>query len=493
MFKRHTSIRQKIRAGYIVTFLILLVITLIIFCNLISIEYRLSFYAVNSRFLDITLEARRFEKNYFLYRKKEDLLMALSYIKAAEGLIEENRIDWSVYRADWLDELWRGDQNLHTEARISSQALELLASYREMLSKDFSLKRPSTKLEKKIREKGHALTKLAEELTETETRKIYTRLSATKKSLVFSVILFLLGSILIARMISRVVIRPLKEMEQGMKMIVLGNFEMLSLNSTDNEIVSVNTAFNHMIRELYEQRQEIIRSEKMASIGTMLAGIAHEINNPLSNISTSAEILYDELNEKEGDFNRVLVQQIVTETYRARDIIKTILEFTRESKFEKKEINLLRTMRATMLFIRAELPSSISVTLNIDRELSIFADKQKMLQQAFINLFKNSIDSIIDKGTGGEIRIDADQLDSNYVEMRLSDTGKGIPERLLGKIFDPFFSTKDVGKGTGLGLYLTHRIIDQHHGSIKVESQVGKGTTFRIRLPSSGDGRERKG
>jgi len=150
-------------------------------------------------------------------------------------------------------------------------------------------------------------------------------------------------------------------------------------------------------------------------------------------------------------------------------------------------------VRETLRFIRTDMPTYITIAIDIPDELTIFADKQK-IQHVFLNLLRNSVDAIPDNGAEGKIVIAArENRDGDEVEIRVSDTGRGIPEHIINKIFDPFFTTKDVGRGTGLGLYVTHEIVKQHCGTIDVESRPGAGTTFIIKLPLKGDGNGEQG
>jgi signal transduction histidine kinase len=246
----------------------------------------------------------------------------------------------------------------------------------------------------------------------------------------------------------------------------------------------MNRAFNLMMHEVFEHRQEVLRSERLASLGTALAGIAHEINNPLSNISTSAEILREEDDALDPRERRELVAQIVSETDRATDIIRTVLDFTRERPFDRRSTNLLSAVRGSLILVRGALPAHVSVEVNVPADLEVLADKTK-LEQAFINLVKNAIDALRDVGREGRIVISARPAGEDDVEISIRDDGEGIPSDLLDRVFDPFFTTKDVGKGTGLGLYVTHHIVALHGGTIRVESRVGEGTTVLVTLPSS--------
>ncbi len=492
MFAKNKSILQKIKLGYVVSFLLILVTASVIFVNLIVIEERISFYEVISRFLDTALEMRRFEKNYFLYRKEEDFFEALSYILVAENLVQNNRekLDGlfpSFYRGV-LALFGKRDVSVEPGQSTSQLSLELLREYKELLTRDFSEGAASEGLEAEIRRKGRRITEIAERLAGAERVKIQRMLSLTKKSLVVSVAVFLLGTVLIARTISRVAIQPLRDLESSMRKIASGEFERLSLNFRDKEIVALNQAFNRMINEIFSQR-DIIRSEKLTSLGTMLAGIAHEMNNPLSNISTSAQILAEELDAgMDPKLKEELIGQIVQETDRARDIVKSVLEFTRDRDFTKEEVDLLSAVRETLRFIRTDMPTYITIAIDIPEGLTVFADKQK-IQHVFLNLLRNAVDAIPDRGVEGKITITAEEKrDAGEVEIRVSDTGRGIPEHMIDKIFDPFFTTKDVGKGTGLGLFITHEIVKQHCGTIDVDSRPESGTTFIIKLPMKGDG-----
>jgi signal transduction histidine kinase len=486
MGERNTSIRRKITVGFVIRFLFISIIAGAVSFNLLRIEERVKFNAITSKFLDTVLEIRRFEKNYFLYKNRQDYQAAISYIHIAEELILDHREQFDgtlKSAAGWPAAAVEENQRLSAPERLSEGILALLEEYRALFEKDFQLKTHPPKLEQELRKHGRELTDFAERLAQQEREQIQTMLSGTRRNLLIWTALFVVGAAVITILTFQIVIQPLNELESNMKKISSGNFEMLSLKSEDNEIKSINQAFNRMIRELFKQRQEIIRSEKLASLGTMLAGIAHEINNPLSNISTSSEILFEELEGSDTDLKKELSRQIISETDRAKDIIRTLLEFSREKDGEQRLVSLLTAVRDALTLVRGDLPAAVSVHTNVPAEITILADKQK-IQRAFINLLKNAVDAIRDKGKAGSIQVAARKIGADEVEMTISDTGAGIPEGLLNKVFDPFFTTKDIGHGTGLGLYLTHRIIDQHHGTIKVESRPDEGTTFIIRLPA---------
>ncbi len=489
MFIRTTSIRGKITAGYLLSFVFLLLFASVLFVNLLVVEDRIGFYSGISRFLDTTLEMRRYEKNYLLYGKREDLDAAMQYANSAAALIEAGAVGGGAGASRlprWLGHLAGADGGTRRLDFSAERTNRLLRDYGALLreageGKPAAAASESAAVAAAIRETGRTVTEIAEELSSVEGRNIQEMLRSGRRTLIVLVVVFLLGTAVIARVIRTTAIRPLTDLEMGMQRIAAGDFRMLPVGSANDEISSMNTAFNRMIREVFEHREEIMQSERLASLGTMLAGIAHELNNPLANISTSAELL-EENPDRPPEERRELVDQIVSQTNRATAIIRTVLDFSREPRFERRPTNLLDALCGSVILVRGEMPAHFSVDIEVPPDLEIPADKSR-LQQAFINLLTNAIDAMRESHREGTIVVSAREVDDEDVEIVFRDSGAGIPAHLLDKVFDPFFSTKDVGHGTGLGLYLTHQIVQQHRGTIHVDSTVGEGTTVTLRLP----------
>jgi len=486
-WRRATSIRGKIAAGYALGFLFLLVVASILFANLLVVENRVGASSGISRFLDTTLEMRRYEKNYFLYQDPQDLEAAVEYAASAAAIIRGVGLGAAAGRAphpEWLHQV--GD--VGGEARrlgvSGDETARLLDEYVALLRDAGSAEgHPPEPTVTAIRDLGRRVTLVAERLSSMEGEDIQEMLRSGRRKLVVLVAITLLGFALIARVVRTTALRPLKELETGMRRIASGELKLLPVGSGTGEIASMNAAFNRMIGEIFEHRQEVMQSERLASLGTMLAGIAHEINNPLSNVSTSAELLDEQDDELGPEERRELIRQIISETDRATEIIRTVLEYSREPRFDRRPTNLLSTLLESVLLVRGELPTHVSVDLDVAPDLEVLAHKTK-LQQAFINLMTNSIDAMREAHREGTISVSARQRPGDaHVEMVFRDGGAGIPPHVIDRVFDPFFSTKDVGHGTGLGLYLTHQIVEQHGGTIRVESALGEGTTVTIRLP----------
>ncbi len=240
--------------------------------------------------------------------------------------------------------------------------------------------------------------------------------------------------------------------------------------------------------------EQIIEAGKLASLGELAAGIAHEINNPVAIMVEEAGWLEDILEEsiqdrgKIEEFSRSL-RQIKTQGKRCKEITHKLLSFARriDSRVSKIQINEVINEVISLSARRAKF-SNIKIKSILSPGLPEIYASPSELQQVFLNLINNSIDAI-DEKKGGLITISTKRA-KNQIICEITDTGCGIPKANLSRIFDPFFTTKPVGKGTGLGLSICYGIIKKMGGDIKVESEIGKGTTFTIYLPINKQGGE---
>lgn len=242
--------------------------------------------------------------------------------------------------------------------------------------------------------------------------------------------------------------------------------------------------FLEMFLDVTERRrleEKLLHSERLAVIGKMSSQVAHEIRNPLSSISLNVELLMEEIeNYRDVDTSeaKALISSMVSEIERLAAVTEEYLQFARLPKPKLESLDLNALLKEMLAFLHGEITlENIEIESSFDEGLSPIKADGKQLKQAFLNIIKNSVEAM---PNGGKIRITTSRM-SNSVEIRVSDTGIGIDEKDLDKIFDPFYTTKD--KGTGLGLSVTHQIITEHGGSIRCETQKGKGTTFIINLP----------
>jgi two-component system NtrC family sensor kinase len=254
-------------------------------------------------------------------------------------------------------------------------------------------------------------------------------------------------------------------------------------------IFITNSVVSHLEaadRERNDLNTQLIQSEKLAALGKMAAGIAHEINNPLAVIGEKAGWMKDLLNEEEFQESancneyRNSLEKIEKHVERARKITHNMLGFARrmEPHLDDVEINSVLDQTVELLANHARL-SNIEIAKYYQSDLPVIASDQSQLQQVFLNLINNAIDAI---GTDGRIEITTDLMNGHIIT-HIKDNGQGIPKEQQRRIFDPFFSTKPSGRGTGLGLSISYGIIDKMGGKISFVSEPGQGTTFTVQLP----------
>ncbi len=232
------------------------------------------------------------------------------------------------------------------------------------------------------------------------------------------------------------------------------------------------------ITEKKRLEQQILQAEKLASVGELAAGVAHEINNPLANISVYANLIKDEI--KSGNAPDLEdVEVIVEQVQKGSNIVRDLLDFSRQYEPHVSPIDVNEIIEDALKLLERRLAlGNIKVTKKMDPKVSRTRGDANKLQQVFFNLIRNAQEAM---PKGGEVSITTSKED-NMIEAVISDTGVGIPGEHLTKIFDPFFTTKKIGEGTGLGLSISHGIIREHGGTIEVSS-VGTGSTFIVRLP----------
>jgi signal transduction histidine kinase len=275
--------------------------------------------------------------------------------------------------------------------------------------------------------------------------------------------------------------RPLKSIEKAIYKIAKGDYTNIPAISTGDEFESLVTSLNDMINELNKRSEIVLQTEKMASLGTLTSGVAHELNNPLNNISTSVQILLEELEDASPEYRKGLLMETEKQVERARDTVKALLEFSREGYFSPQFVHVENLIYQTLKLIKGEVPPSVKINLDVPEDIEANLDPRQ-IQHVLINLILNAVQAMEE---GGAITIRASQQENNgKFCLQVQDTGMGISEEDLPKIFDPFFTTKEVGKGSGLGLSVCHGIVEQQGGRIEVSSAPGKGTTFSVFLPT---------
>jgi PAS domain S-box-containing protein len=239
------------------------------------------------------------------------------------------------------------------------------------------------------------------------------------------------------------------------------------------------------LTNVYKMQEEILRMDRLVSLGEISSGIAHEIRNPLAGIKTTAQAMGEEMDR--GDSKTEYLNRITKEIDRLNDLLKMFFSFAKPQKPNLVFCNIRDVVNEiTPLLIKDIADRGITFVERYDPELPKVKMDLSQMHQVFLNLFLNAIQAM---PNGGELRIEAEPVYSNprspsqpdYVQVAVCDTGQGMPSHILSKVFDPFFTTK--AKGVGLGLSISYQIIKKHGGTIRVESQTGNGTAFFITLP----------
>ena len=279
------------------------------------------------------------------------------------------------------------------------------------------------------------------------------------------------------------VLLRLASLQKATQKVANGDFTPININSgKPDEISSLIQDFNKMVAEIENRQEQLVRSRRLAAIGTFSSGIAHELNNPLNNISLTADALQEEYDTLDQDEAKEMIADIILQTDRASSVVKNLLDFCRRTPPVQERLNIKEVVEGTAKLIRNQLRlESIWLEDYIPATLPVIRGDKKEMQQVFLNLFLNSIHAI--SSGGGLIHIDGKMGPPGYIRVDFNDTGRGIAEEKLEHIFDPFYTDKPVGQGTGLGLSIVYGIIKKHGGYIEVRSKVNVGTTFSIFLP----------
>ncbi len=459
------SLRNKITLNYYLIATLFIVLVLFTFVELRLLEEKITIGAQVTDFFDTVLEIRRFEKNYFLYHQTTDYEENQAYLSRARALLQAP------------------DFPQHPP-QLSSD----LQHYEHLMQRYHAQHTPQWALA--IREAGKSLVSNAELIANNQRAMQRDMLTRQRHILMGAAAVLIVAVLVLGQWLSWQVVQPLRQMEIGMKVVAEGNLRPLALPSRDREILLLQEAFNRMLEEIDRRQHFLLRSEKLAALGTLLSGVAHELNNPLSNISTSCQILLEELENADPVYQQELLAQIDEQTNRARTIVRSLLDFTRVREFQRETLELNGLLQETVQFLKGQVPTQLALIMDIPAGIRVDGDKQR-LQQVFLNLLKNALEAA---GEVGEVRLCAIAgqpaalpvkkcFSGKGVCIEITDNGAGIPPAVLPRIFDPFFTTKDVGHGSGLGLFIAHDIIEEHGGCIRASNRPQGGAVFTVWLP----------
>jgi signal transduction histidine kinase len=297
--------------------------------------------------------------------------------------------------------------------------------------------------------------------------------------------ILLTAAVVVGLVWSRLITRSIERLSAATRVVAKGNFDIQLPHRSRDEIGSLAESFNQMTSELKvrehalkQAQAALIQSAKMAAFGQLGAGIAHEVKNPLAGILGYAQLAMRKVGKEDATYKHLAI--IEKEARRCQIIIESLLRFARQEPTEYSIVDLNQIVDEGIAIVDHQLTIH---RVTIEKRLSpvpAMKGDANQLQQVLMNLLINAQQAL--EPDGGTVRI-ATGMSNGFLELRVSDTGPGIPPEIQPKIFEPFFTTKPAGKGTGLGLSVTYGIVRDHKGDIRIESEAGQGTTFVLTFP----------
>lgn len=467
------TIRSRVVLSFAI-FLILslgLAIALIITINRIN-DKLLFVEAVTSYTFEIQ-QARRFEKNFFLYNT--NLKEALDNVHLAQEILYEE------------------SDNIASEIGESQYKIMLdhVASYERLLSRlagleDGQIASSSSaykEIEAELRDHGAHMVEVASQLVSKERTAVNDMLARSRQIPIVFLLVLIILIIYIGVFIGKQMLAPLNRMIMASKRIAKGDFTPLRpVRRFYDEFSELAVAMNQMVRQLVHRQELLVQAHKLHAVGTLTAGVAHELNNPINNIMLTASLLQEDYEDTSEEEKLDMIGDLVSQSERAQRIVRNLLDFARESDIISEPHDAQGIIEETLQLASNQIKlSKVKVQGEIDDNMPpVYCDRQQ-ITQVFLNIVLNALDAM---PHGGNLSITLrNAKDRDYVVAMFTDTGKGMSDQVLRNIFDPFYTTKPQSKGTGLGLSVSLGIIKQHGGDISVQSEVNQGTTFTIRLP----------
>lgn len=483
------KIRDKLFLGFGLYLALVVIFGILAYKDLRTIGTHLLHLEVSDDITSSLLEARRHEKNYFLYRDPDSLVEMAHYLAAMKGSIEKIR----------------GEMANNIGAERVEQMDRSIADYERQIGHLGSIRAGRGKASAPGRQEAAEVERLrmtAREMqvhVEANARKVRADIDAILRMsavlLAVSIVLIIVFGTIINSKLAKSIVVPIQELERITKKIARGDFsenieikghdEIASLaqsfNQMEDKLDQAMTALDEIIKKLREKQAQLVEAEKLASIGKLAAGIAHEINNPLTSVLTFSNLMLEQCPPDDPRYDKLKL--MARETDRARTIVRQLLNFGRENVIKPVKININQPVtEIAESLVAQEAFKGIELFMKLAENLpEVYADPAQF-GQVVLNILLNAIHAI---APPGRIEVETRQAGKN-IEVIFTDSGKGIPEEHLHKIFDPFFTTKNATKGTGLGLAVSYGIIKKHGGEIAVASIVGTGTTFTVRMPIYG-------
>jgi len=473
--RKRITLRLQIYLSFLLVFLFAAGIAAALIMTSSQVATKLHFLEIANEFTLEIVQARRFEKNFFLYGTNLD--DALDNVEKAGETLKRNEGELRKILGEDTHAIIVSDMDKY---RRLLEKLSVMQESDVFVPDQFRLKKET---ELGLRKYGGQMVSMAQDLIRRDRAALSKIISLSRTIHIYSLVILLIFLVLNASFLGSRILGNTRRFSRYAKRIASGDFTPITpAKRYQDEFTDMAIAVNQMILELENREAILVQSHKMRAVGTLTAGVAHELNNPLNNITLTAHMLLEDYDSLDDDERRDMIQDLITESGRSKKIISNLLDFARESSSQLESLDLTELLRETIALASNQIKlSGIKIEFQATDNLPRVHGDVQQLEQVFLNLILNAVDA---SSKGNRIQIivlPAD--DPNYVAVKVIDTGSGIPDHILPSIFDPFFTTKGKGKGTGLGLSVSQGIVAKHGGRISVASKEGQGTTFTVILP----------
>ncbi|MEK6528483.1 MAG: HAMP domain-containing sensor histidine kinase, partial [Nitrospirota bacterium] len=414
--------------------------------------------------IGFVLNLRRLEKNYMLFRDKK------SFIQLKIGLSQLKKI-----------------------TPFCSECLPYIEAVQNLLA----IYKNGDSILNNLQKTGDKFEEIIGDIADRERKQISSFFTLTQWLLLVTLALLCTIGPLFVYKTATYIAAPIKRLAEITNKISEGDLALRAPLKEHDETYSLAISFNTMLDHLqltqeslekslellHEKQAQLVESEKRASMGFLVSGVAHELNNPLNNISLTAETMMEDIENLSREELKDYVRDVFIQSERAHNIVENLLDFARARRStEMEKLDIIHVVKGSIKLIANQLRvNNISLQQDIPDGVLYIKGNLSKLEQILVNIILNAIQAMKDSGTL-TISIKPDAENKN-IFIKISDTGPGIPKENLKNIFEPFFTTKPVGKGTGLGLSVTRTLVAEHSGEIKIESKLGVGTTFIVILP----------
>lgn len=511
------TLKKKIFFTSFISFITICTLVLAGYANLIKTKKEIRFLELSDILSSKSLQLRRHEKNFFLYSDMEEIKEVHAYLKDLKSILKDStttyntenllnlEINITEYEAlfnkieiiagnfqkefDMLKPLLANNPGLLQLAE--SNYLESPLVNAEILEKFISLNKSNPAIRSlyelnteiiALRKSGEKILSISTALDSSAREKVEKYINFLETVAIYLFPLFLLIGLGTSFVINNDILSRLKILTKAIEKTGKGEFSSSTFPAKQDE---VGELINKMERgliarddEIKRKNEELLLSKKLASLGTLASGVAHELNNPLNNVYLAAQTLSKKIDfEACPQIVEESVKDVFSQTLRMKMIVSDLLEYSRQRIPEPEFINIVDFIEDLFQRMKANGEmDDINYNITGDKDIKVYADSG-LLEQVFINLCSNAVDAMERNGTL-EVKISRVETE---VRIEFADTGKGIPSEDMTKIFDHFFTNKE--NGTGLGLTIVYSIIERHNGKIAVKSEPDKGTTFIITLP----------